>query len=131
MLDVFFRTYSDDVKRVGYEQCLQSRSLGRIEKTDVDVGVRLSQLRYTPKTESWRLYVVFNDQSQAGKDKNLVDDLCWLLKIASGFWLYKVDMVDAFFYLSWIKVKSAAFIRRNLANWCCEPSMVGSLLSSA
>ncbi|MEP7728451.1 5'-3' exonuclease H3TH domain-containing protein [Marinomonas primoryensis] len=35
----------------GYEQCLQSRSLVAL-KTDVDVGVRLSQLRYTPKTES-------------------------------------------------------------------------------
>ncbi len=35
----------------GYEQCLQSRSLVAL-KTDVDVGVRLSQLRYTPKTVS-------------------------------------------------------------------------------
>lgn len=35
----------------GNEQCLQSRSLVAL-KTDVDVGVRLSQLRYTPKTVS-------------------------------------------------------------------------------
>jgi protein Xni len=35
----------------GYEQCLQSRSLVAL-KMDVDVGVRLSQLRYTPKTVS-------------------------------------------------------------------------------
>lgn len=35
----------------GYEQCLQSRSLVAL-KTNVDVGVRLSQLRYTPKIAS-------------------------------------------------------------------------------
>lgn len=32
----------------GYEQCLQSRSLVAL-KTDVDIGVRLSQLRYNPR----------------------------------------------------------------------------------
>ncbi|MBJ7538523.1 flap endonuclease Xni [Marinomonas transparens] len=32
----------------GYEQCLQSRMLVAL-KTDVEIGVRLSQLRYTPK----------------------------------------------------------------------------------
>lgn len=45
----FFSERIQSMLAGGYEQCLQSRSLVAL-KTDVDVGVRLSQLRYSAKT---------------------------------------------------------------------------------